>query len=125
MKKSLFVAAALIIAAPSVFAQSGSTPAPNAGQRIEQRQANQERRIAQGEKSGALTQREANRLEKGQARVERKEQKAAADGTITRKEAAGVQHAQNVESRRIARQKHDRQHDFNHDGKKDLPRSGS
>lgn len=125
MKKSLFVAAALIIAAPSVFAQSGSAPAPNAEQRIEQRQAKQERRIEQGEKSGALTQREANRLEKGQARVEGKEQKAAADGTITRKEAAGVQHAQNVESRRIARQKHDRQHDFNHDGKKDAPRKGS
>ena len=120
--KALAIAAALIIAAPSAFAQTGSTPAPNAQQRIDQRQANQERRIEQGEKSGALTQREAHRLDKGQARVERIEQKAATDGTITGKEAAHVQHAQNVESRRIARQKHDRQHDFNHDGKKDMPR---
>jgi hypothetical protein len=120
--KALAIAAALIIAAPSAFAQTGSTPAPNAQQRVDQRQVNQERRIEQGEKSGALTQREANRLDKGQARVESIEQKAAADGSITRKEAAHVQHAQNVESRRIARQKHDRQHDFNHDGKKDLPR---
>ncbi len=120
--KALAIAAALIIAAPSAFAQTGSTPAPNAQQRIDQRQANQERRIEQGEKSGALTQREANRLDKGQARVDSIEQKAAADGSITRKEAAHVQHAQNVESRRIARQKHDRQHDLNHDGKKDLPR---
>lgn len=120
--KALAIAAALIIAAPSAFAQTGSTLAPNAQQRIDQRQANQEKRIEQGEKSGALTPREANRLENGQARVDKVEQKAAADGTITRKEAAHVQHAQNVESRRIARQKHDRQHDFNHDGKKDLPR---
>ena len=84
MQKSLFVAAALLIAVPAVFAQSGATPAPNAAQRIEQRQANQERRIEQGEKSGSLTQREANRLERRQARVEKMEQKAAADGTITR-----------------------------------------
>jgi len=125
MQKSLFVAAALLIAVPAVFAQSGATPAPNAAQRIEQRQANQERRIEQGEKSGSLTQREANRLERRQARVEKMEQKAAADGTITRKEAAHIEHAQNVESRRIERQKHDRQHDFNHDGKKDAPRKGS
>ena len=120
--KALAIAVALIIAAPSAFAQTGSTPAPNAQQRIDQRQTNQERRIEQGEKSGALTSREANRLENGQARVHKVEQKAAADGTITRKEAAHVQHAQNVESRRIARQKLDRQHDFNHDGRKDLPR---
>lgn len=114
-----FAAAFVLAAAVPAFAQGGDAPAPGAQQRIDQRQANQAGRIEQGEKSGALTPREANRLEKGQARVGRMEQKAAADGTLTRREARRIEHAQDVQSRRIGREKHDRQHDFNHDGRKD------
>ncbi|HXI36854.1 MAG TPA: hypothetical protein VNH80_08065, partial [Burkholderiales bacterium] len=61
---TLAVAAAFALPA---LAQTQSTP------RIDQRQANQERRIEQGEKSGALNQKEAARLEKGQARVQKME----------------------------------------------------
>jgi hypothetical protein len=78
-------------------------------QRIDQRQANQEKRIEQGEKSGSLTPLEARRLERGQQRVQRKESRAAKDGKVTKKEARRIERAQNVESRRIYRQKHDRQ----------------
>lgn len=98
-----FVAAATVVALASpAFAQS-STP------RIDQRQENQERRIEQGVKSGALNKKEAARLEKGQARVQKMENKAAADGKVTAKERARIEKAQDRESRRIYREKHDKQ----------------
>jgi hypothetical protein len=104
MKRMPFLAAAVAAAfALPALAQTSSTP------RIDQRQANQERRIEQGEKSGALTQKEAARLEKGQARVQKMENKAMADGKVTKKEARRIDKAQDRESRRIYREKHDKQ----------------
>src|SRR4051812_2056502 len=99
------IAAVAAIAAFSLpaLAQVQSTP------RIDQRQANQERRIEQGEKSGALTGKEAARLEKGQARVQKMENKAVADGKVTAKERAKIEKAQDKQSRKIYREKHDRQ----------------
>ena len=85
------------------FAQTQSTP------RVDQRQANQAQRIEQGKKSGALTTKEAARLEKGQARVQKVEDKAVADGKVTKKERRRLEHAQDVQSRRIYKQKHDKQ----------------
>ncbi len=104
MKIGKFVASLAIasLALPAL-AQTPSTP------RIDQRQANQERRIEQGEKSGALTNKEAARLEKGQAHVQKMENKAVADGKVTAKERAKIEKAQNKESRRIVREKHDKQ----------------
>jgi Skp family chaperone for outer membrane proteins len=84
-------------------AQTTSTP------RIDKREANQERRIEQGENSGALNQKEAARLEKGQARVQKLEDKATADGKVTKKERRRIEHAQDQQSRRIYREKHDKQ----------------
>ena len=54
-------------------------------------------------------QREAARLEKGQARVQRMENRAAADGKVTAKERARIERAQDQQSRRIYREKHDKQ----------------
>jgi Tfp pilus assembly protein FimT len=85
------------------LAQTSSTP------RIDQRQKEQERRIDQGERSGALTQKEAARLDKGQANVRRLERKAVADGKVTRNERARLERAQNRESRKIEREKRDGQ----------------
>ena len=96
------VIAAATIALPAA-AQTQSTP------RIDQRQANQERRIEQGEQSGALTQKEAARLEKGQVHVQKMESKAVADGKVTPKERARIEKAQDKQSRRIHRDKHDKQ----------------
>jgi hypothetical protein len=93
---------AAAIALPA-SAQTPSTP------RVDQRQANQERRIEQGVKSGSLNQKEAARLEKGQAHVQNMENKAVADGKVTKKERARLEHAQNNQSRKIYRQKHDKQ----------------
>ena len=89
--------------------------------RVEQRQINQEARIQQGVASGSLTPREAARLERGQQHVDRMENRAMADGVVTRQEQARLHQAQDVQSRQSAREKHDRQHDFNHDGMRDRP----
>ncbi len=116
MKTHLQALAVVSILFPAaVFAQD-NTP------RVDQRQANQEQRIDQGVASGALTEREANRMERGQQHVENMESRAKADGVVTRRERVRLHEAQTVESRRIYAQKHDRQHDFNHDARVDRPR---
>lgn len=103
--KTVKFAAAIACAALTLpaLAQTTSTP------RIDQRQANQERRIEQGEKSGQLNKREARRLERGQAHVQKMENKAVADGKVTAKERAKIEKAQDRQSRRIYREKHDKQ----------------
>ena len=104
MKTTQFAAvvlgAALVLPA---LAQTTSTP------RIDQRQENQQRRIDQGVKSGQLNKKEARRLEKGQARVQKMEDKAVADGKVTAKERAKIEKAQDRQSRKIQREKHDKQ----------------
>lgn len=115
--KAKSVIAVLAVAAFSLpaLAQTTSTT------RIDQRQANQQQRIDQGVQSGALTGQEAARMEKGQTNVQKAEDKAAADGKVTAKERARIERKQDRQSKRVARQKHDRQHDINHDGMKDRP----
>lgn len=102
MKQILLSLAVMAIAAPAM-AQVNDT-------RIEQRQQNQERRIEQGVNSGTLTPREENRLRRGEQRIENTQNRAEADGKLTAAERARIERQQNVESRRIARQKHDLQH---------------
>ncbi|MBP5987399.1 MAG: hypothetical protein KA538_09460 [Azonexus sp.] len=108
------IAISLIIPALA-FAQA-NTP------RVDQRQANQEQRIDQGVASGSLTQREANRMERGQQHVDNMENRAKSDGVVTARERARLHQAQDVQSARIHRQKHDRQHDYNHNGRVDRRR---
>jgi hypothetical protein len=78
---------------------------------IEQRQRNQQRRIAQGVRNGQLTGRETARLERREAGIERREQRMrASGGQFTRGERRAIQRQLNGTSRQIYRQKHDRQH---------------
>jgi hypothetical protein len=102
MKTQLIAAAIATVIAVPVFAQA-NTPG------IDQRQANQERRIDQGVASGQLNARETARLERGQQRIENQETRAKSDGVVTARERAHIQHTQDVQSKRIYRQKHDRQ----------------
>ena len=92
-------------------AQLGNPNSPSSThmQAAVQRDANQEARINQGVKSGELTTREAGHLEQGQAHVAHAEAHAAADGRMSRAEATHVQRAENRQSHRIHRQKHDQQ----------------
>lgn len=115
MKPVITLLAAAALTLPLLAQAQSAMP------RVEQRQANQEMRIQQGVANGSLTPREANRLERGQQHVDRMENRALADGVVTRQERARLHQAQDVQSRQIAREKHDRQHDFNHDGMRDRP----
>ena len=110
---SLLIAVLAVFALP-VLAQT-NTP------KVDQRQANQQQRIDQGVQSGQLTGKEAAGLEKGQAQVEKKEAKAKADGKVTPREREQLKQAQNKQSEKIKHQKHDKQHDLDHDGMKDAP----
>lgn len=92
---------AAVIGLSSVLASAQSTPT------IDQRQANQNARIANGAATGQLSKREAARLNAGQAKVAGMEAAAKADGKVTRAERKAIKHEQNKQSRRIARQKHD------------------
>ena len=103
MKSTIWSAALLSMCVPSFVWAQAETP------RIDQRQANQERRIDQGISSGQLNEREANRLNNQEQHINNMEDKAKSDGVVTKKERARINHTQDRTSRHIARQKHDRQ----------------
>jgi hypothetical protein len=71
-----------------------------------QRNVNQQSRIEQGIQSGAVTNKEASNMERGQARVDRKEAKAGANGHVSAGEQARIQKAENKQSNKIYREKH-------------------
>jgi hypothetical protein len=77
--------------------------------RLDQREHHQRERIRSGVASGELTRPEARRLASGQMHVHRVEARAKSDGVVTSRERAHLQHEANQQSRRIYRQKHDRQ----------------
>lgn len=107
---SLFAA---LLVAPLLASAQTSTP------RVDTRQERQATRIEQGAASGALTPRETERLERGQARIDRAEDRALLDGSVSEREKVRLEHLQDQQSRQIAREKHDRQTDYNHDGRND------
>jgi uncharacterized membrane protein YebE (DUF533 family) len=77
---------------------------------VEQRQIDQQRRIANGVASGQLTRQETRRLERGEQHIDNMEQRAAADGRVTANERRRIAAAENRESRQIWREKHDTDH---------------
>ncbi|MDP3539259.1 MAG: hypothetical protein Q8S26_11225 [Azonexus sp.] len=114
--KNFKAVVAIALSLPVLAFAQANTP------RVDQRQANQEQRIDQGVASGRLTQREANRLEHGQQRVDNMENRAKSDGVVTRHERSRLHQVQDTQSRHIYNQKHDRQHDYNHNGRTDRMR---
>jgi hypothetical protein len=84
-------------------------PNSASSQRMEadvQRNINQQNRIEQGVQSGALTNKETANLEQGQARIDRKEARVGADGHVSAREQARIQHAEDRQSNKIYREKH-------------------
>lgn len=77
--------------------------------RDQRREGRQQARIAEGVKSGELNRKEARRLRHGQQRVDHAQNKAAADGVVTDQEKLKLEKMQDVQSKRIYRQKHDEQ----------------
>ena len=107
--KTLTVAATvsitLAVASIGAFAQAASAATP----RADQREANQQQRIANGAASGALTAKEINRLEKQQARINTAEANAKADGVVTKAERKHLHRMQDRAGKNIHHQKHDAQ----------------
>ena len=104
--KNSLVATLLAAASISVFAQATLAPATP---HVDQRQANQQARIANGAASGQLTGKETLRLEKEQAAVNKAEAHAKADGMVTKHERKRLHRMQNAASKDIHAQKHDAQ----------------
>ena len=105
MKLAIFaLAASLALAPAAILAQATATPDPT----INQRKVDQQDRIAQGVKSGELTAGETARLEHQEAGINREERgmKAQDNGHLTQQDRRTLTHQQNVESRRICRDKH-------------------
>ena len=105
MKLKITLAAAII----AVFAGGALAQTTPQMPHVDQREAKQQQRIDKGVASGQLTAKEAARLEKGQAKIEAREAAAKADGVVTKKERAQLRKAQNRESKKIYKQKHDKQ----------------
>jgi hypothetical protein len=74
-----------------------------------QRNINQQTRIANGVKDGSLTHREASNLERGQSHVDAREARAGANGHVSAGEQRRIVRADNRQSARIHRQRHDAQ----------------
>jgi len=101
MKRTITII--LIAAAAATLATTAFAGTP----REERREARQQARIGQGVASGQLTPRETVRLERGEQHIDRMEARAKAnDGKIGPAERARINRAQNRESRRIYRLKH-------------------
>ena len=120
MKFRALITTAALLFAGATFAQNAAAPKdPLATPGIDKRELNQEKRIEQGIASGALTVREARRLNRGEAHIDKAQDHAEADGKVTRYERKKIASMQRAESKAIHLQKHDRQVDMNHDGKRD------
>ncbi len=98
--EKMFAALALVLLSAPVLAQNTATP------RIDQRQQNQQERIANGVQSGALTPTETRQLEKREGKIAADEQAAKADGKVTRAERTKLRREENRASRKIYQKKH-------------------
>lgn len=96
-----------LLVAVSAVAQTSIAATNSPG--IDNLQANQKNRIAQGVYLGELTKKEAWRLGQQQRRTHKKEQRFKADGKFNRRERAIINVDLEYSSRNIYKQKHDRQ----------------
>ena len=72
-----------------------------------QRNINQEQRINNGVRDGSLTNHEAASLERGQAHVDKREARAGANGNVSAGEQRRIARAENRQSNRIYKKRHD------------------
>ncbi|HVS91261.1 MAG TPA: hypothetical protein VHE59_04465 [Mucilaginibacter sp.] len=75
---------------------------------VNHRQVRQERRIAQGERSGELTRHETRSLQRGERKIQADKRMAKANGRVTPHERQHLRREQNRMSRAIYRDKHNR-----------------
>jgi hypothetical protein len=94
-------------ATPAAPAQATPTPGRN-DHNINQRKGDQQARIAQGDRSGQLTNGETRHLEKQEHGINKEERgmRAQDNGKLTKQDRQTLHKQQNQESRRIYRDKH-------------------
>jgi hypothetical protein len=99
---SMLTSALLTSTATMSFAAEG---------KIQQRKENQQKRIAQGVKSGSLTPHETARLENNEAKLNKevRHDRKVNGGNLTNKEKTQINNQQNKLSKEIYNQKHDGQ----------------
>ncbi len=98
----------VMLVASSVFFLTMSVTAFAQDAEVDQRLANQQKRIDQGLKKDTLTQKEANRLEKRDNRIKRQEERFAnkdGGGPLTAAQKAKLNREENRTSRAIHREK--------------------
>jgi gas vesicle protein len=103
---SILTGALLTGTATMAFAQDP----PKEG-KIKERKENQQKRIAQGVKSGSLTPKETAHIENNEAKLNKevRQDRKANGGNLTNKEKTQVNNQQNKLSKQIYNQKHDGQ----------------
>jgi hypothetical protein len=101
MKRITMILTAALLIAPAAFAA-----------RVDRRQVYQQKRIAQGVASGALTPHETITLERQEARLQHEKADMREDhgGKLTYRDKAVLNHQQNRLSREIYRDKHNRRY---------------
>ena len=109
MKIKGFRIASIVAVACAALLLSASDA--SAADRIRDRKARQQARIAQGVRSGELTARETARLERkeGALNQEVRDMRRLDGGRLTAQDRRTINHQQNRLSRKIYRQKHDAQ----------------
>lgn len=100
MSKMFLAAAVALVLTGTAASAASSTPS------IDNREARQTGRIVNGIATGRLGPLETARVALGQAKVHAMERRAKSDGVVTWSERIRIQHAQNLEHRRIWRLKH-------------------
>ena len=102
MKKLHMLAFTLVVVIGSSstgFAQDSKTKTP----RVDRREQNQQKRVADGVKDGSLTSGEAAKIESEEAKIQQDEAKAKADGVVTPDERKKLNRELNKTSREISR----------------------
>ena len=100
MKTKLMILVPVVVFVAFVVNAQTATP------KVTKRQLNQQERISQGKKSGALTNKEAATLEMREAKVQHDKVVAKSDGVVTPAEKAKLNREENRTSRAIYRKKH-------------------
>lgn len=104
MKKQLIAALVLVFGVAAVGTVSAQANKPRVRE-VNQRLKNQHRRVEQGEKNGALTQKQANHIERQDARINREKRRMMArdGGHLTKQDQRRLNRQENHVSNEINR----------------------
>lgn len=112
-RRTISILAVFSFAASAALAQTPTpaTQTPVTGKTIQQRKANQQKRVGEGLENGSLTAREAAKVEKREKSLNAEERDMREDngGKLTTADKAKLTRQQNQLSKNIYKQKHDAQ----------------